>query len=144
MIAVFNGRTKIIYFLNIFKFCDNGSILTWFLAETDRQKNIKLSNGNTNNSCIIMKTRPFQQKQIYENWSTHWKIMASKRLKKILMRPCKNYLTYDNNFGCTNICFKSISKFCVNGSIFAWFIVQTNAQTVGQTVVFSETRVNTA
>ena len=89
MIAVFNIRTKIILFLNIFKFCDNGSILTWFLSESDREKNIKLSDGNTNNNSIIIKTRFFQQNRIYENLSTYWKIMASIRLKKILMRPCK-------------------------------------------------------
>ena len=132
MIAVFSVRTKIIYFLNIFKFCDNGLVLTWFLAKTDRQKNIKLSDGNTNNSSIIIKTRPFQQKQIYEIWITHWKILASKRLKMFLMRPCKKYLTYDNNFGYTIIFFKNISKFCDNGSIFEWFIVWTSAQTIGQ------------
>ena len=90
------------YFLNIFIFCDNGSILTWFLAETDRQKNIKLSDGNTNNSSTLIKTRPFQQKQIYGNWSTHWKIIAEKILKRIFMRPYKKHLTYDHNFVCTN------------------------------------------
>ena len=89
MIALFSVRTKIICYLNIFKFCDNGSILTWISARTDRQKNIKLSDGNTNDSSIIIKKRPFEQKQIYGKWSTHWKMLPLKRLKKILMLPCK-------------------------------------------------------
>ena len=82
MITVFNLKTKIIYFLNILKFCDNELIFTWFLAETDRQKNIKLSDGNTSNSNIIIKATLFQQKQIYVNWRTHWKKNDWEKIKK--------------------------------------------------------------
>ena len=91
MITVFGVRTKIIYFINIYKFCKNGSMFTGFLIQTKVQKDrqLKMSRGSTIYNNIIRKTRPFQQQQqkkiIYRSWSTHSKVMAEQRFKKILM-----------------------------------------------------------
>ena len=38
-----------------------------FSRDKHTEKNIKLSDDNTNNISIIIKTRPFEQKQIYGN-----------------------------------------------------------------------------
>ena len=37
MITIFVVQTKVIYFKNIYKFCENGSFFTWFLAHTNVQ-----------------------------------------------------------------------------------------------------------
>ena len=37
MITVFNVWTKIIYFVNIHKICDNGLIFTWISTQTNVQ-----------------------------------------------------------------------------------------------------------
>ena len=101
MITVFNIRTKIIYFKNICKFCENGLIFTWFLAQTnvqaDRQKYFKLSHGKTITNSITMKTRLFQQKIIYGNWSTRSKVMAEQKFKNNFMWPCKKYLSHNHD-----------------------------------------------
>ena len=58
MIKIFKVRNKIGYLKNMHKFCDNGSIITYFLSQTDihigRQTNFKLSHGNTANNSIAM------------------------------------------------------------------------------------------
>ena len=53
--------------------------------------------------------------------------MTEKRLKNILIRSCKTYLTYDNNFGGSNkvICFKNISEFHKKWTNF-WVIYSPN------------------
>ena len=112
----------------------------YLIFSQDRKtKKIKLSDGHTNNSNIIIKATPFQQKQISGNWSTHWKITAEKRLKKILMRSCKKDLRYDHNFACTNkgYLIQKHTKICDNILIFPLFIIQTNTHKVGPTLNYS-------
>ena len=99
MIRIFKVRTKIIYFKNIYKFCDNGSIFIWFLAQTkiqtDRETIFKLSHYNSINNSI----KTFSMKKKYGNRSTHSNVMAEQRLKKrFLIGTCKKCLTYNHNF----------------------------------------------
>ena len=47
-----------------------------------RQINFKLPHGNIPNNSITLKTRPFQQKIICDNPSTHSKVTAEQRFKK--------------------------------------------------------------
>ena len=71
MITFFNVQSNVIQSKNIYKFCDNRSMFTSFLAQTNiqihRQKNFNLSHGNTSNTNIIMKMRPFQLQQQQKN-----------------------------------------------------------------------------
>ena len=68
MITVLSVRTKITYFISIYKFCENGSIFNSFLAQinvqiaslTDKQT---LNSHKATQLTITMKRRPFQKKK---------------------------------------------------------------------------------
>ena len=82
----------------MYKFCDNGYIFTWFLAQTnieiDKEKNFKLLDVNNINNGTTEKTN-LSNKKNYENQNSRLKITVEHSLniyKDILKTEKSNML----------------------------------------------------
>ena len=92
MIMIFNVRTKVISLENMYKFCNNGSTFTWFLAWTNLQADRQTLNCRMTTLSTIVSPWKWDFFNKIKLWKSEHSLTKPRLKKRFWCGPVKNII----------------------------------------------------